>query len=109
MIASGIAKDVDATAFVRIAMEEIVANPLAGESAQARLKQIGLLAVLAHMHTAQMPLTIATITDQTGLSRGGVYESLGYLLQRGLLREEEIKKSLGRGKARRFILREGAA
>jgi hypothetical protein len=56
------------------------------------------------MHVANMPLSLASITKETGLTRGGVYETVGFLLKRKLLEETETKNALGRGKARRFLI-----
>jgi hypothetical protein len=95
-----------ALSFTAFVMREIMDNPLEDETASARLKQVGLMSVLYCMHVGNQQLTLAAITAETGLTRGGVYETIAYLLKRSLLDETEVKNALGRGKARRFSIPE---
>jgi hypothetical protein len=90
--------------FSAVTLREIMDNPLDGETASARLKEVGLMSVLYYMHVGNKALTLANITEETGLTRGGVYETVEFLLKRGLLRETEVKNSLGRGRARQFAI-----
>lgn len=92
--------------FTAIVLREIMDNPMPGETASARLKQVGLMTVLYYMHVANRPLSLASITEETGLTRGGIYETIEFLLRRKLLEETETKNALGRGKARRFFIPE---
>jgi hypothetical protein len=95
-----------ALSFTAFVMREIMDNPLEDETASARLKQVGLMSVLYCMHVGNQPLTLAAITAETGLTRGGIYETVAYLLKRRLLDETEVRNALGRGKARRFSIPE---
>ena len=92
--------------FNAVVLREIMDTPLPGETASARLKQVGLMTVLYYMHTGNRPLTLTSITEETGLTRGGVYEAVDYLLKRKLLHETKVRNALGRGKARRFMIAE---
>lgn len=107
MVSRALDRSWRALSFTAFTMREIMDNPLEGETASSRLKQVGLMSVLYCMHVGKQPLTLAAITAETGLTRGGVYETVAYLLKRGLLDETEIKNALGRGKARRFSIPEG--
>ncbi|SES42307.1 MarR family transcriptional regulator [Rhizobium sp. NFR03] len=88
--------------FAAMILREIMDNPLKNETASSRLKQIGLMSVLYYMHLANKKLTIANIIEETGLTRGGIWEAVDFLIQRKLLTETQIKNSLGRGRARQF-------
>lgn len=93
-----------ALSFSAIVLREIMDNPMPDETASARLKQVGLMTVLYYMNVANRALSLASITEETGLTRGGVYETIEFLLRRKLLEETETKNALGRGKARRFFI-----
>lgn len=95
-----------ALSFTAFVMRQIMDNPLEDETASSRLKQVGLMSVLYCMHVGNQPLTLAAITAETGLTRGGVYETIAYLVKRRLLDEVEVRNTLGRGKARRFSIPE---
>ncbi|MEK1851479.1 MAG: MarR family transcriptional regulator [Phyllobacterium sp.] len=90
--------------FAAMILREIMDNPLENETASSRLKQIGLMSVLYYMHLGNKQLTLANITEETGLTRGGVYETVEFLIKRNLLNETEIKNSMGRGRARQFTI-----
>ena len=89
-------------AFSALVLRLIMDNPRDGESAQSRLKQVGMMSILYHMHMGQVPLTLTNIIEETGLTRTGVAETVDQLVQRNILTETLEKNMLGRGTARRF-------
>ena len=90
--------------FAALVLREIMDHSLDEETASSRLKQVGLMSVLYYMHIGNIPLTVANITEQTGLTRGGVEEAVGFLIKRQLLSETKTTNSMGRGRARLFHL-----
>lgn len=86
------------------AVREILEKPLEGETAQSRIKQIGLLNILYMMHLAGEALTLSNIIIFTGMTRNGVVETMDLLVERGVLVETLGKNSMGRGTARQFEL-----
>ncbi len=89
-------------ALAHFGLREILEKPLEDETPQSRIKQIGLLNVLYMMHQAHEPLTLASVIKITGMTRGGVIETMDLLVQRGILTETLGKNSMGRGTARQF-------
>lgn len=88
--------------FSAMILRHIMDNPLAGETPQSRLKQVGMMSVLYYMHIGHQPLTLSNIMEITGLTRTGVTETIDQLVRREILTESLIKNSMGRGRARRF-------
>jgi len=86
------------------AIREILEKPLEGETAQSRIKQIGLLNILYMMHLAGEALNLSNIIKFTGMTRNGVVETMDLLVVRGVLVETLGKNSMGRGTARQFEL-----
>lgn len=86
------------------AVREILEKPLEGETAQSRIKQIGLLNILYMMHLADVQLTLSNVIKFTGMTRNGVIETMDLLVERGVLIETLGKNSMGRGTARQFEL-----
>ncbi len=86
------------------AVREILDKPLEDESAQSRIKQIGMINILYMMHQAHEKLTLSNIIQFTGMTRGGVIETVDLLVKRGILMESLGKNSQGRGVARQFEL-----
>jgi DNA-binding MarR family transcriptional regulator len=84
------------------AVREILEKPIEGESAQSRIKQIGMMNILYMMHQAHEKLTLSNIIEMTGMTRGGVVETMDFLVERGILLETMGKNSMGRGTARQF-------
>lgn len=89
-------------AFSALVLRLIMDNPREGETAQSRLKQVGMMTVIYHMHIAQVPLTLTNIIEETGLTRTGVAETVDQLVERNILNETLEKNVMGRGTARRF-------
>jgi hypothetical protein len=94
----------DSLAFSALASRRILENKLPEETAQARLKQIGMMNVLHYMVDAGRELTVATIVAETGLTRTGVNEVILPLVQKGLVIERLSTNTMGRGKARVFTV-----
>ncbi|MDX3977640.1 transcriptional regulator [Shinella sp.] len=86
------------------AVREILDKPLEDESAQSRIKQIGMVNILYMMHQAHEKLTLSNVIEFTGMTRGGVIETMELLVKRGILTESLGKNSQGRGVARQFEL-----
>ena len=86
------------------AVREILDKPLEDESAQSRIKQIGMINILYMMHQAHEKLTLSNIIQFTGMTRSGVIETIDILVKRGILTESLGKNSQGRGGARQFEL-----
>jgi DNA-binding MarR family transcriptional regulator len=83
-------------------VNQIMSNPLDGESASSRLKQVALMMVI---HASLPHDGLVSLTDLariTGLTRGGIIETIEPLVRRGLLVETMGKNSMGRGTARYF-------
>ncbi|MBA8841886.1 transcriptional regulator [Ochrobactrum sp. RH2CCR150] len=89
-------------ALAAFAVREILEKPLVGETSQSRIKQIGLVNILYMMHQTHEPLTLASVMNCTGMTRGGVIETMAALVQRGILTQTLGKNSMGRGTARQF-------
>lgn len=88
--------------FSAYALQEVFDKPVAGETPQSRLKQVGMMTVLYMMHQNHEKLTLSNISQITGLTRNAVAESIDPLIQRGILTETIVKNSMGRGTARQF-------
>ena len=89
-------------ALAHFGLREILEKPIEDETPQSRIKQIGMLNVLYMMHQAHEPLTLSSVIKITGMTRGGVIETMDMLVQRGILTETLGKNSMGRGTARQF-------
>lgn len=91
-------------AFVTMATQQIMSNPLDGEMPLARIKQVAImtLIVVEKMHVATSPVTLTWVVEKTGLSRTAAIQTIEPLVQRGLLVETLGKNSMGRGTARQF-------
>lgn len=89
-------------AFSGLVLHEILDHPLEDETPQARLKQIGMMTILYTMTQAHQKLTLSNIIEVTELTRSGAKETVDLLVRRGMLKEEMVKNSMGRGTARQF-------
>lgn len=88
--------------FAALILRQILDKPLDDETPQSRLKQIGMMSVLYYMHQGNQPLNLSNIMELTGLTRGGVAETVDQLIKRNILTETFVKNSMGRGRARQF-------
>ncbi|MCY1740689.1 hypothetical protein [Ensifer sp. SL37] len=84
--------------------DKILNNPLAGETAASRLKQLALVYIIYHMQVKGIEPSAKNIKEKAGLSLPGVHEMTGYLIARGLLVEETVLNAIGRGRASRFVI-----
>jgi hypothetical protein len=62
-----------------------MANPLAYESPAARLKQVGMLAVIEVLYAGGSAIALSTLAAVTGRSRAGAAQIMDLLLRRGVL------------------------
>lgn len=90
--------------FAAHTLREIMDNPLPDETAQSRLKQVGMMSVIYYMHVGNISLNLTSLMEQTGLTRRGVGETVDQLVKREMLTEEMGKNSMGRGTARQFAI-----
>lgn len=98
-MASNISERLQNQALPLFGIQEILEKPLMNETPQSRIKQIGMLNVLYVMHQAHEPLTLASVIKITGMTRGGVLETIDNLVERGILTQTMGKNSIGRGTA----------
>jgi len=101
-MASNLSERWQSQALSVFAVREILEKPIEGESAQSRIKQIGMVNILYLMHQSHEKLTLSNIIAITGMTRGGVIETMDLLVQRGILLETLGRNSMGRGTARQF-------
>lgn len=101
-MASNLSERWQSQALSVFAVREILEKPIEGESAQSRIKQIGMMNILYMMHQSHEKLTLSNIIQFTGMTRGGVIETMDLLVERGILVETLGKNSMGRGTARQF-------
>ncbi|MCZ7866010.1 MULTISPECIES: transcriptional regulator [Agrobacterium] len=101
-MASNLSERWQAQALSVFTVREILEKPIEGESAQSRIKQIGMMNILYLMHQAHQKLTLSKVIEITGMTRGGVVETIDLLVRRGILKETLGRNSMGRGTARQF-------
>ncbi|QYA17430.1 transcriptional regulator [Rhizobium sp. AB2/73] len=101
-MASNLSERWQSQALSVFAVREILEKPIEDESAQSRIKQIGMVNILYLMHQSHEKLTLSNIIEITGMTRGGVIETMDLLVQRGILLETLGRNSMGRGTARQF-------
>ncbi|MCW0001814.1 hypothetical protein OE766_26725 [Pararhizobium sp. YC-54] len=89
-------------AYMAMSMNQILANPLEGETPSAHLKQIALMTVIGSLKSDDPMITLTRLTETTGLTRSALAEMIGPLVERGLLVEKMGKNAMGRGMARQF-------
>lgn len=74
------------------------------ETPGARLRQFGMMVMLMDLAAQGAPLTITTIAETTGMTRGAVELILQALEERGLVTTKWTKNASGRGRAKLFHL-----
>lgn len=97
-------KDQPKPPFYEAVTARILENPLENETAASRLKQIGLMIILKQMADKNVETTVTKIIEMTGLSRPATFVLMKPLTDRGLLVEETVLNSQGRGRATRFVI-----
>lgn len=85
--------------FTATAVQEILDNPIEGETASHRMKQIGFLCFVHQLQIAGMDTTISQIMSLTGLQRTSIVEFVAPLVKRNLLVEHSVRNAAGRGRA----------
>lgn len=93
-----------AQAYPAMMINQILRNPLEGETPTAHMKLIGLVTLIGALHSEDPIITLSRITELTGLTRSTLSQDMNALVQRGLLIETMGKNSMGRGMARQFEL-----
>ncbi|WP_246765505.1 hypothetical protein [Aminobacter sp. SR38] len=83
---------------------QILGNPLEGETPTARVKLIGLMTLIGVLHSEDPTITLTRMMELTGLTRSVLAQDMHALVQRGLLIETMGNNSMGRGLARQFQL-----
>lgn len=87
-----------------LALHTIMTRHLRDETPSSRLRQFGMIIVLMDLAVQGTPLTISTLAEVTGMTRGAVEVILQSLEQRGLVAARWTKNASGRGKARIYRL-----
>lgn len=85
-------------------VHQITLKALPDETASSRLKQVGIMMLVFDLYDRGTPVTLAALAKASGLTRGGVYDSVDFLIRRGLLIETIVKNSMRRGQARLFSI-----
>ncbi|PRA79625.1 hypothetical protein CQ054_21470 [Ochrobactrum sp. MYb29] len=87
-------------------MQMVLSNPLTGETATNRIKQIGFMGIMYQMHLMNMDTTVKNIMEASQLSRAGIFEVANPLIKKQLLVEETVLNAIGRGRATRLYIPE---
>jgi DNA-binding MarR family transcriptional regulator len=87
-----------------LARHNIMTIHVRDETPGSRLRQFGMVVVLADLAVQGAPLTISTIAEVTGMTRGAVELILQSLEARGLVTTRWTKNASGRGRAKLFHL-----
>ncbi|NTA59790.1 MarR family transcriptional regulator [Agrobacterium tumefaciens] len=85
--------------FAATALKEVLDCPIEGETASARMKQIGFLCLIHQLQIAGADTTFTNIMTLTGLQRTSIAEFVAPLVARKLLVESHVRNTIGRGKA----------
>lgn len=85
-------------------MRIILSQPLEEETATNRIKQIGFMGVMYQMYLMNMDTTVRSIMEVSNLSRAGIFEVAEPLIARGILAEETVLNTAGRGRATRLFI-----
>lgn len=96
--------DWNTVSFSASVMKTILSQPLADETPTNRIKQIGFMGVIYQMHLMNMDTSVRSIMEISNLSRAGIFEVAGPLIERGLLAEEMVLNAAGRGRATRLYI-----
>lgn len=92
--------------FTAAVMRLVLQNPLGGETATNRIKQIGFMGIIYQMRAVGLDTTVSEIMRASTLSRAAIFEVATPLIERGLLREEKVLNTMGRGRASRLYIPE---
>ncbi|MCO6181110.1 MarR family transcriptional regulator [Ciceribacter sp. RN22] len=97
-------KDKKSAEFSEAVIQQVLSESLDDETAAGRVKQIGLMAILDYMRANDIDPTVTNIIKITGLSRQAAFVLMEPLVRRGLLVEETVRNTQGRGRAKRFVI-----
>src|ERR1051325_1817717 len=84
---------------LRMLIERIVNKVFAGETGALRMQQIGLFTLIYVLQDDEEPVTASRIATMMGQTNGQVHRQLQRLLDRGLIKREQIRNKQGRGHA----------
>lgn len=87
-----------------LALHSIMTKHLRDETPGSRLRQFGMVVILTDLAAQGAPLTISTMAEVTGMTRGAVEVILRSLEERGLVDAEWTKNASGRGRAKLYRL-----
>jgi|ERR1051325_5555766 DNA-binding MarR family transcriptional regulator len=84
---------------LRMFIERIVNRVFAGETGALRMQQIGLFTLIYVLQDDEEPVTASRIAAMMGQTNGQVHRQLQKLLDRQLIKREQIRNKQGRGHA----------
>jgi DNA-binding MarR family transcriptional regulator len=84
---------------LRMFIERIVNKVFAGETGALRMQQIGLFTLIYVLQDDEEPVTASRIAAMMGQTNGQVHRQLQKLLDRDLIKREQIRNKQGRGHA----------
>ncbi|CUX53834.1 MarR family transcriptional regulator [Rhizobium oryzihabitans] len=85
--------------FAATVLKEVLDCPIEGETASARMKQIGFLCLVYQLQIIGTDTTFTNIMAITGLQRTSIAEFVAPLVARKLLVMHHVRNTIGRGKA----------
>jgi len=89
---------------LRMFIERIVKQVFAGETGALRMQQIGLFTLIYVLQGDDEPVTASRIAAMMGQTSGQVHRQLQKLLDRELIKREQIRNKQGRGHAYRLTI-----
>ncbi len=84
---------------IRMFVERIIDKAFPGETAAARLQQVGLFTLIYMLEGEEEPVTASRLARITALSDAQVITHLRKLIARKLIKRTTIKNKQGRGRA----------
>jgi DNA-binding MarR family transcriptional regulator len=84
---------------LRMLVERLLAEVFPGETAAARMQQLGLFTLIFVLQDDGQPITSARLTTVSGLKSSQVHRQLQKLLKIGLVERTAITSPHGRGRA----------
>jgi|ERR1043165_1501804 predicted transcriptional regulator len=90
---------------LRMFIERIVNKAFAGETGALRMQQIGLFTLIYVLQgDEEQPVTASRIAAMMGQTNGQVHRQLQKLLDRDLIKREQIRNREGRGHAYKLTI-----
>jgi len=84
--------------FSQVVLKTILDNQLLDETAASRVKQIGMLVIIAYMQQLGIEPTGENIAEHTGIARTSLYVVMAPLIARGLIKEAVRRNRAGSGR-----------